>query len=732
MSEQLHFEADAAIITRLGQELVAKQETALIELVKNAFDADARKVEVVLSGAYPWAVLEIKDDGAGMTRSDIIDGFLTLASNLKYKEPVSPEFGRRRAGRKGIGRFATQRLGEKLILTTQVANARSAHRLTVDWTKFVAGKSLEKVPVTLETIPAQGRGTTLRIEKLRDEWSEAQVKRAWRGVIALQQPFPVAPVSHRPKVDPGFSVRVVRNDELYKDESAVIDIKSEILDHLHAVIQFRVDDEGAAQWRIQKNKFGDARPWKRIHHGQRDAVQAQKYDHLRNAWMTAHYVILDPQLLPSFVFTRVRDVLSENGGIRLYRNGFRVVPYGEPDNDWLRLDETYAKRGVLMPVANRNFFGVIEVEDSTGALFEEHTSREGLIETAAFRELRDLASSVLVNATTQIAEDRGRKTRAGTRPKEDPADGELDAITEVLQAARTAAQDAVKNKDFNAAKSAAVQTSRALQLLQVTKREIERSRARYADEAAMLRFLATIGMTTAEFSHETGMTFDAFRADFEAVFKVAMAASNKPAFVKQATRAQAMLQRLDALTSYLNALAATRAVRGMRPISLRKTVNEFKKGVSAQAASQNIELEVDVPDYDALFTAPMHQAEIASVLLNFYTNAVKAVRRSSSARKILVVADRIDVPERQVRIRFSDTGDGVSAENREKVFDAFFTTTTAPPSGAADSEHATGTGLGLSIVRQIAENAGGEVMLVKAPRGYSTTFEIRLPAEEEK
>jgi len=81
MSEELFFETDAAIITRLGRELVAKQETALIELVKNGFDADATEVEVVFERSGSSASLEVRDNGSGMTRRELVHGFMRLASD---------------------------------------------------------------------------------------------------------------------------------------------------------------------------------------------------------------------------------------------------------------------------------------------------------------------------------------------------------------------------------------------------------------------------------------------------------------------------------------------------------------------------------------------------------------------------------------------------------------------------------------------------------------------------
>jgi signal transduction histidine kinase len=107
------------------------------------------------------------------------------------------------------------------------------------------------------------------------------------------------------------------------------------------------------------------------------------------------------------------------------------------------------------------------------------------------------------------------------------------------------------------------------------------------------------------------------------------------------------------------------------------------------------------------------------------------MKRSSNCRRIDIVADEVEHPHHRVRLRFSDSGDGVPEENRHRIFDAFFTTRTAPSGGASDLEHANGTGLGLWIVRQIVDTAGGEVSLADPPAGYSTCFEVLLPPEDD-
>ncbi len=739
MSEELRFTTDAGLIDRLGRELVGRQETALIELVKNSFDADAQNVTVMLERN----ALVIKDDGTGMTRDELIAGFLRLASTFKVSEPCSRLFGRQRAGRKGIGRFSTQRLGRKLRLKTWTDGTNSGLQLVVDWEKFESGRDLDEVPVYLEVEPPHDRGTTLRIEGLRDDWSDAQIRRCWRGVLALQQPFPVVPVERRPNADPGFKVSFLRHGGLFKDPSLVADFQTEILSHHHALIEFRVDDDGAAEWKLSQNIFGPDRGWARIHHEQRDAINPPSYSVLRSVAMKAHYFVLAPELLPSLAYSRVRDTLRAEGGIRLYRNGFRVVPYGEPANDWLRLDQIYSQRGtVLGPIANRNFFGIIEVNDPEGKQFEEHTSREGLIEKEAFLELTGLATAVIATAVNRIAEDRGRKQSAGgvTQHK---ADTNLEKLRNAARAAhkveeeraREAAEKKAKEPADGDDSAAPHENSQAREssaaLIEESIDLIEKQRAELADEAALLRLLATLGLTTSEFSHETGMTFEAVRMDFQAVFEIARKARpGDNAFATQAERAKSMLARLDALTAYLSELASARSVRQLAPVSVSRALAEFETGVSKLAEKAGIGLSINVPAFDPLYTKPMHSAEIASILLNLFSNSLKALRRVSGKRLIHVEAAASK--DGNIVIRFNDSGDGIPDEHKEEVFNLFFTTRTAAPANASNAEQFSGTGLGLWIVHQIISKAGGDVEVVDAPSGYSTCFEVRLPAEEEE
>ena len=123
-NSQVRFSVDAGIINRLGKELVGKHETAVSELVKNAYDADATEVKLIFENAWnEGGILRIEDNGLGMTTEQLVNGFMRLSSSDKIDNPRSPIYDRFRAGRKGIGRFATQRLGSKLTIITQTLNS---------------------------------------------------------------------------------------------------------------------------------------------------------------------------------------------------------------------------------------------------------------------------------------------------------------------------------------------------------------------------------------------------------------------------------------------------------------------------------------------------------------------------------------------------------------------------------------------------------------------------------
>lgn len=211
----VRFSVDAAHIQRLGLELVAKQETALIELVKNAYDAEASRVTVDFTNYdVPGGTLVIEDDGIGMSLDIIREAWMRISTVNKRDNPISPNYGRIRAGRKGIGRFAVQRLGRSLILETEVRGSQNGLRVTFNWdSEFTDGKSLNDIFNNVQAYQKDinAQRTRLTILDLREGWTQSALQRAWKAVLLLQPPFKLNTQFKREgnqpeNVDPGFEV----------------------------------------------------------------------------------------------------------------------------------------------------------------------------------------------------------------------------------------------------------------------------------------------------------------------------------------------------------------------------------------------------------------------------------------------------------------------------------------------------------------------------------------------
>lgn len=234
----VRFSVDAGIINRLGMELVARHETAVSELVKNAYDADSTKVKILFKNSSNiGGILEIHDNGSGMTREQLINGFMRLSSSEKMHFPLSPKYNRKRAGKKGIGRFSAQRLGQKLTIITQTINSQQALKITINWDEFLGDSDLLSVTNQISLIDkVQDEGTILIIEQLRDSWSKAQIERVYRYASEILQPFPLSKTKKQLKTsdDPGFKLNCIKMDN-GKSET-IADEKTMFFEHAVAEI----------------------------------------------------------------------------------------------------------------------------------------------------------------------------------------------------------------------------------------------------------------------------------------------------------------------------------------------------------------------------------------------------------------------------------------------------------------------------------------------------------------
>jgi len=397
MKKTLHFKTNILLKNLVGKDLINDDNIAIVELVKNSYDAESESVLVRFTKLSPKDIstkssqVIIADEGVGMDITDIEDKWL----NIAYSEKVllEQENGAYLAGNKGIGRFSCDRLGEQLDLLTRKKGGELL-RMKIHWPDFeVEGdKDLTIQAIGLDIvsiddakaariagIPKFPRtGTILVISTLRSTWDRErlrQLKTALEKFLNPNQLF----LRNRFRINLSVPDFEESDKSMAHPDRINGEIHNQIFDKLKfnsTYIDAKISDDNQAVSVVL------------YHEGEKvfDLIERNdSYPLLAGAHVVIYY--LNPYKKAYFKRqTGVRSI--DFGSIFLFLNGFRIAPYGDRGDDWLGLDSRKTQR-TLSYLANRDIVGRIEISGSEDE-FKPVSSREGLKKTASFVQLREI------------------------------------------------------------------------------------------------------------------------------------------------------------------------------------------------------------------------------------------------------------------------------------------------------------------------------------------------------
>jgi signal transduction histidine kinase len=688
----------------------------------------AESLEELLSASLDANSITFRDTGSGMTLGDLENIYLTVGTPHRLNERKT---GSQRVilGEKGIGRLSAMRLGHRLQVTTATVADTRWNELEIDWTEF--GRDTGKLLEEIEIAPRHGEkkdertahGTTIHITDLNTTWSAQKLASiATSELCRFTDPFTESnrfPIHLRFN---GSAVPIPRMNEILNE-------------HAHAHVEARLSIEGKPDDPVSvlegkvlylfSGSTGDPLSGRTMPFRYENAEIASLLTKREDPDVDLDSVLrLGPFSMKCLWFNRrllkaieiddstldlKKAVRQWSGGLMVYRDGFRVPPYGSPDDDWLDLD-----RGALAAqgykVNRAQLVGKVDISAKYNPHLRDQTNREGLRDCPEKRALAGLLKHILevefrgyLKEVDEEIRDRDRISFAAFTERlaeaEEKINNSLNELAEIEN----------EHPDLEIS-PLAKRLQRAFRSVVEVVSEVQDTVESVEDEKARVLHLAALGLSIEKLAHELNR---ASKHALEALSQMdgsPNASSLKRSAVLQLQSLRKRLQNLDPLL--------TPARQTKQEFDLGKEIQSVLEGFQARFERHDIKPKL-VTKGEGPVKVTFVRAMFIQVLENLIDNSVYWLsvgkRRKiadETPREVRIVLDG----NRNV-IEVSDTGPGIAPENRERVFRPFFT---LKPAGH-------GKGLGLYIAREIAEYHGGTLKLTEKglkATGRLNTFEL--------
>ncbi|MEU9676291.1 ATP-binding protein [Streptomyces parvus] len=787
-SPRFGFTVDTHLFRELGELLVGRDSTALVELVKNSYDADA--TEIVLRGeglSKGNGVISVTDNGVGMTPEIFQSAFLRIAG--RYKESGgrrSPRYDRQYTGAKGVGRLSAHKLAEELQVISyphaSVATSNPGNRqgvsATIDW------KELEEQSATLDEVggalrvepipmaPEKESGTQMRLCRVRGKWTARKLVDFVQEVSSCLAPAELVdaptfdeggaqwtlgainPWTQRSD-DPGFKIKM--EGELNVGEP----LWTQLIDRSHWLLEIDAQPDGV-RFAIRPTPI----ELKRHVSAQSYYLRRDHPDPEKGPFFTARIYSREGPVLGSRLLS---DFAERHSGIRMYMEGFRVVPYGDQHDDWLGLNRDYVRRvrgftqiplddwsTDLLPEVdqesfkirgNRQYIGGVFLTAAGGAALRPVVNREGFLQDEVFETLRVLVrngADLLIRAQAAAAEgvrsqqsplaetggDDGGISKpnshsATNTPMEDndlgaddPEEGDSPSVVSRrnLKFSLTKAEyeitqvrGSLHGVDRAIADNVVRQVDEVAAAVSAAKESAEKEESDYA----MLQVLAGVGLQFAAFVHEVNGLLS--QAQHVRTLAEAIPANASDLVKPLRLSSDALCQSLARQASYLTEVVGPDARRRRRRIALPETAQTSLQLLDSAIKQRRIEVIQNLEP--GAKTPPIFPAELTIIFTNLLTNAVKA---AGDGGRIMITGK--PSVNGGVEFRVENSGTSVDLTQSEKWFRPFESTTTE-----VDVLLGQGMGLGLPITRRIVSEYSGRIRFVTPSSGYSTAVQVNLP-----
>jgi len=721
----------ARIVRTIGDQLISGPEAALIELVKNAFDADSPSVHIAITPPEDgiWnddsGLITVVDAGHGMSAADLLGKWFEPATSDKVTRRSSPEKKRTMLGAKGVGRFATARLGRRLHLKTNSIledGSLQVSEIVVDWDLFEKTMYLDQVDIEVVTRPGTSDeypGVTLKIFGLRDRWTKKQLELLVRELRRLASPIKAREDEFRLYLDVssfkkdvhGFDGQTIVAGAFEGIESAddgefnSQEIRPFSINKIfHYMVEGEFDSSGGFVGYFINQRGDGIRQEIRVSATAPSSEESECgpvslklniYDREGEAVVE----LFEKLGLGGIGRLDAKRVLDENIGIGIYRGGFRIRPYGDAETDWLELERMRVQNPSKKLGLNQ-VWGLVEITDEKDSGLVERSSREGLEHNGAFIRLKRLVTELLTHVETirqDFRQAAGLSRKSTTDTDSVRSKANLNATTRAV--ANLPAQ--YRNKIERAMKTDSVALKTSIAELETYQQALS-SRSTLGLVVAQIlhdgrRFLSDIATRSKRLAdgaprlEELSKFGDHFRS----------------VFGKEALSIHHSSGQLSKLFKALDPISGKR--RGKSQIfRVNSVLQRCLSFFSDSIADASIFLETPGEEQDPHVAG--YESDLMAALINIIDNAIHWLSVSPEQPRKLSVS--VSTSKKYVRIAVSNSGPLIADRFYGNLFNPGFSLKTE------------GSGIGLAIAREAMRASKGDVAF--DPLADQTTFVIEM------
>lgn len=708
----------ARLMSMLSDQLIKNSTVALTELAKNSYDADASWVKIRIGnpknfgkkglGPNEKPFVEIEDDGDGMSFETIRDSWMNPASSNKLTKKLKKKNKTRRGriiqGEKGIGRYAVFQIGKKVEIFTrermnQDEGGKEIHLITDlsaydDDLMFERNTKSSTQPLFFDQIPSKyhvrdnpvsikpdtvivegetksrkNHGTLIRITELNYGWTLPNVKRIREILDRLQSPFR--------KTD--FAVSILFDDEevsVYEEFNL-----NDILDDALLEMAGSVDKDGICKYSLKRGPLKEKREEIDLVGNLREDWLKENRDHFFNDKLKKiHNPNCGPFQFRFYTYDMNKLDINTRRYVRshrtyIYRDDIRIYPYGDSDNDWIKLDIYRGTQKAGYYISNDSLIGYVNISSEENPGLIDKTSREGLLEQGtAYDDLRLLTLSALNFLLVEFKKAKLKPGKKAKRRKErtrhfylqtEKVNKEISRLSNHLD----------KTKDQKGKK-----------LFDGLVKDYNKERKGYDQQIETVEDLAGVGIAVDATSH-----------DLTVVMNRALEGGNKVRDMLHSKNLnlEDIQNRVDTLHDQLTLMKDL--LDGIQPLfrsSRRKNeklricdiINKVLRYYDVPIKKNKIKVKVDTGETPLIVTSS--EGVLLQLFINLIDNSVYWLKTSRTKEpKINVLID-----SKEGYVIFADNGPGVSKEDVDYIFEPFFST---------KGMH--GRGLGLYIARQLTD-----------------------------